>query len=116
MGLDMYFYEALNCEEGDEFKKEIKYFRKHSDLHGWLTNLYHEKGGKKSEFNCIPMELTKEDVNRLLKYAQQTEHEHFSGFFWGESDESQWKETVVLCKQMQKALKKGHKIIYDSWW
>ncbi len=60
MGLDMY---ALTTTEkpasavdfdADAYS-ELHYWRKHPDLHGWMENLYREKGGVAQSFNCVRM-------------------------------------------------------------
>ena len=33
-------------------------WRKHPDLHGWMEDLYREKGGTDAEFNCVNLQLT----------------------------------------------------------
>lgn len=57
----------------DELKdfnsEEIAYFRNHSDLHGYMTDLYYKKGGV-GEFNCTPLILKEEDINNILEIAK----------------------------------------------
>lgn len=68
MGLDMYAYKRADAiEEQVDFPscnedEEIFYWRKHPNTHGWMENLYREKGGKDS-FNCDNMQLTAADLD-----------------------------------------------------
>ena len=41
----------LDYENPIVVAKEIAYWRKHPDLHGWMENLYREKGGREKSFN-----------------------------------------------------------------
>ena len=65
MGLDA--YGKVKSPEGEV--EEIAYWRKHNALHGWMESLYRKKGGTE-EFNCIPVELNKTDLEL-----------HYKGFF-----------------------------------
>lgn len=53
--------------------RELCYWRKHPDLHGWMRNLYYEKGGT-GDFNGHSIVLTKENVLQLRK---DIENENF---------------------------------------
>ena len=73
MGLDMYAYRVskknrisevdFKFDENDAY--QFHYWRKHHDLHGWMEKLYYRKGGEKESFNCVPVELTLEDLDNL---------------------------------------------------
>ncbi len=70
MGLDMYAFttnEVLDTPV--DFKVDgyvdVHYWRKHPNLHGWMENLYREKGGKDETFNCVNLQLTADDLDRL---------------------------------------------------
>ena len=84
MGLDMYAYTAAKAGqqneyyEGAEFDetthetvnttvtkpREIAYWRKHANLHGWMHRLWESKGNQGS-FNGDELELTWEDLDQL---------------------------------------------------
>lgn len=101
-------------------EKEVGYFRKHSDLHGYFGNLYRERGGEE-EFNCVPLVLSKEDCEDVLQLAKNVlngeEAEHHSGFFWGSSTEDDWKETVDVFSSILKETDfEKFDIVYNSWW
>jgi len=73
MGLDMYAWRVKaenvvnDLEYNQEKPVELFYWRKHHDLHGWMENLYRDKGGAKADFNCVPVRLTLEDLDYLEK-------------------------------------------------
>ena len=108
MGLDQYAF----ARKGEE-NKEIMYWRKHSNLEGWMANLYHSRGGK-GDFNCVDLKLTKEDLLNLEKDFKNLEPA--SGFFWGQSRPEQDKDTEDFISMAYEALDLGYEIIYTSWW
>ena len=46
MGLDMYAYTSTKPRDGDDESshREIAYWRKHPNLHGWMQQLWERKG------------------------------------------------------------------------
>ena len=49
-----------------QLSKELVYWRKHPDLHGWMKDLFFEKGGQtESDFNHDVVWLTIKDVINL---------------------------------------------------
>jgi hypothetical protein len=70
MGLDMYAFATAEQLAGSvdftaEAASEIYYWRKHPNLHGWMERLYRNKGGKEDSFNCVNIQLTADDLQRL---------------------------------------------------
>lgn len=43
----------------------LAYWRKHPNLHGWMTELYRRKDGADEDFNGCPVEITLADLARL---------------------------------------------------
>jgi hypothetical protein len=111
MGLDMYFFEVPAGKSPKKVRNEIQYFRKHADLHGWLV----EKSGKK-ELNCEFMEITPEICKELQRYCTEPGKKHYSGFFWGESQDYQWEDTVEMLNRIEGILKEGNKVFYRAWY
>ena len=77
MGLDASLYSAPKEYENvsfinpkDSFSdsefEELHYWRKFWGLQYWMERLYQKKGGTE-EFNCVYLQLTKDDLNQLKK-------------------------------------------------
>lgn len=105
MGLDMYGYTMcaefagnrqtdVNVRE-DEVEqaqlKDIAYWRKFNHLHGWMEDLYREKGGT--------------DV-------------YTPGFFFGDDEiyPEDITETKAFIEKARAAIAAGLAVFYDSWW
>ena len=114
MGLDMDFYAVPKDEDPKEceHKIHIKYFRKHSDLHGWLRNYWHSE----KAFNCVFLQITAEILEDLKKYLRRKNKTRYEGFFWGQSTKEQWDETKALVKEIEEWAKDGYDVYYYSWW
>lgn len=130
MGLDMFAYtvpkelvsddetDVTLSEEAKEKKEELFYWRKHHDLHGWMENLYREKGGKEESFNCANIRLHEEDLDRLSKDIQDRNLPNTVGFFFGNNspdDETEVEDLGFIVKA-KNAIKDGLAVFYDSWW
>ena len=124
MGLDMYTQatKPSNINEDGTIKdwdevEEIFYWRKHHDLHGWMENLYREKGGLET-FNCEPVWLEEEDLERLRKDIIEGNLPPTTGFFFGNNppdEESNRRDlTFIVCAKDY--LDKGYKVFYYGWW
>lgn len=122
MGLDMYFFQVPKGKGPDtKDKVELKYFRKHSDLHGWLEDEWRAQNSENENaewngFNCVYMEITPPILMRLKDYLTLPEKKHYQGFFWGATDDEQWKETRELVARMEEIINSGDKVYYYSWW
>ena len=126
MGLDMYAYVVNENDVIDSVtlkrsadSRELWYWRKHHDLHGWMERLYREKGGKE-EFNCQYVELTMDDLDRLERDIKQFKLPSTVGFFFGNnppSEESNEEdlEFIAACRNVLLA-NKFDRIFYTSWW
>lgn len=125
MGLDMFawsvserdavgvFEIAKDCE-----REELHYWRKHHDLHGWMENLYRTKGGTEQSFNCIPVKLTEEDLDKLQTDLLMENLPHTEGFFFGNNppDLESLREDLKFIQKCRDAMKDGKVVYYDSWW
>jgi hypothetical protein len=103
-------YELINVE-----LQEIAYWRKHPDLHGWMENLYREKGGREQSFNGDLMVLTLKDLDRLEEDILRKNLPKTSGFFFGESGEISLKDLEFVL-EARKAIQEGDTVFYDSSW
>ena len=117
---DLYFKLEEQIEEiKGKTEQELGYWRKHADLNKYMADLYYSRGGKE-EFNCVDLILTKEDCENIITLAKKAlngeEVEKGEGFFWGTTEEQDWKDTVEF---FEKALKEDFNeidIIYSCWW
>jgi len=136
MGLDMSAY-AIDENGEEEFIAE---WRKHNRLHGWMEELWEDKGRPNfkeadsqamGDFNCIPVEITSEDLDQLEVDVNEKVLPETGGFFFG-NDSFDWddddgnapkennyyyKETdLQFIEDARKAIKEGKKVYYNSWW
>ena len=80
MGIDDYFYTVpfSYVPEGEvtvfkfeefayNYKCEHIYFREKWEVHSFMSELYNEKSGEEDSgnFNCVPLILTLEDIERI---------------------------------------------------
>jgi hypothetical protein len=96
--------------------KELQYWRKHPNLHGWMERLYHKKGGTGESFNCATVRLTMEDLNQLENDIKNNNLPDTDGFFFGESNGSEIQEDLKFVYLAKEEIKKGRLIAYTSWW
>lgn len=105
---------------------EVAYWRKHADLNEYMTNLYYEKTPEDcqaSEFNCVRLLLTKDDLLDLMEKVVKelanpgTEFKTGHGFFWGETARKDWIETLdILNKVIESTDFKKETIYYSCWY
>ena len=125
MGLDMFAYAVSKRDAIGEFemakeceKEELHYWRKHHDLHGWMQNLYRDKGGDADSFNCIPVQLTLDDLDDLQQALLDDNLPRTSGFFFGDNppDLESMRDDLMFVQKCRIAIKEGKVVYYDSWW
>ena len=143
MGLDMYAYSANKAgaqteywdngefdKEAGEFKstctkpKELMYWRKHPNLHGWMENLWQRKGcpGLDSDsdyqaFNGVELELTWEDLMELEYDIAHKALPSTQGFFFGDDSDDYYKgQDQEFIKEAKADLLCGLKVFYNSSW
>ena len=140
MGLDMEAYAVVQGGERDGEKEYLAEWRKHNRLHGWMEELWEDKGrpfdGKleknpMGDFNCVPVELTLEDLDNLEGDINEKVLPETGGFFFG-GDSFEWededgnppkdndyyykKTDLQFIEDARKAISEGKKVYYDSWW
>ena len=91
-------------------------WRKHPNLHGWMEQLYREKGGSEDSFNCTPVVLTSEDLDRLEIAIKTDNLPTTQGFFFGQSDGSEKEDDLDFIAKARAAIAEGDTVLYDSWW
>ena len=130
MGLDQYAAVRLDTkdEEGNWNQEELAYWRKHPHLQGFMENLWEQKGRPNanvssdenpfgSEFNCVDLELTLEDIDALEASIKGDELPETGGFFFGDDSSEHYKEAdLEFCANARKALADGQTVVYSSWW
>ena len=126
MGLDQWAFSTPDTpdaevgflnKEGDN--QEFHYWRKHPNLHGWMEQLYLERGGDAEEpFNGIPLRLTSEDLNALELDIKGLNLPHTTGFFFGSSnnDENEIKDDLLFIKESRAEIKSRKAVWYISSW
>lgn len=98
-------------------KKELHYWRKHPHLQGWMSELYYEKGGESSEFNCVNVQLTWEDLETLEEDIKTGKLPDTCGFFFGDDSSEEYKEEDLgFVEEALTAIRKGYDVYYSSWW
>jgi hypothetical protein len=138
MGLDQYAYVAVRYgtqaeyyndknydkEDGDSTKvsepREIAYWRKHPNLHGWMERLWMEKdpgANLETSFNGVEVELTWDDLDRLEQAVTAGTLPTTTGFFFGnDSDEYYQQQDLEFIKQAKFEIFVGLKVFYNSSW
>lgn len=123
MGLDMYALTSTKpLPAAVDFKPEeegvdlLHSWRKHPNLHGWMEQLYIEKGGTEQVFNCACVELTLEDLDRLEQAIREKALPQTEGFFFGETDGSEVDDDLAFVAKARAAIADGKQVFYDSWW
>ncbi len=121
MGLDMYAFarreqpaSPVDFEAGEA--RELHYWRKHPNLHGWMEQLYRDKGGNEDSFNCVNVLLTAEDLDRLEADVRRKVLPSTSGFFFGASDGSEIEDDLQFVAKAREAMAAGLAVFYTSWW
>ena len=130
MGLDQYAAIRLDTkdEEGNWEQEELAYWRKHPHLQGFIENLWEEKGRPNinadqegsafgSDFNCVDLELSLEDIDALEASVKGDELPETGGFFFGDDSSEYYRESdLEFCENARKALADGQTVVYSSWW
>jgi len=141
MGLDMYAYVAARAGQQDEFYKgaewdneikdhrnpnvnrprEIAYWRKHPNLHGWMARLWLAREGNELRelynFNGIELELDADDLELLEYVVKERELPGTSGFFFGnDADDYYYNDDLKFIQMARAEMFLGFKVFYNSSW
>jgi hypothetical protein len=126
MGLDMYAYRVKQEYVVNDFEfnsdqnptEDLAYWRKFNALHGWMENLYKDRGGPKESFNCAPIRLHLEDLDRLQRDIGENKLVPTEGFFFGAQTiyPEDIASTMKFIFEAREAIKQGDAVYYDSWW
>jgi hypothetical protein len=118
MGLDMYAYTAAKEQADYETgQREIAYWRKHPNLHGWMEQLAKNKNVEYGTFNGVELELTWQDLDELERAVTHDQLPSTQGFFFGnESDDFYKEQDLEFIKKARAELFMGLKVFYNSSW
>jgi hypothetical protein len=121
MGLDMYAFATVEQLAGSvdftaEAASEIYYWRKHPNLHGWMERLYRNKGGNEDSFNCVNVQLTADDLQRLEADIMASNLPPTEGFFFGVSDGTELEDDLNFIAKARAAIADNLSVFYTSWW
>ena len=119
---DEYWDNGDYNKETGEFKstctkpKELAYWRKHPNLHGWMEELWRSKGNE-GMFNGDELELTWEDLDQLEADVKENRLPSTTGFFFGdEADSYYYEDDLKFIKEAKADLLCGLKVFYNSSW
>ena len=141
MGLDMYVYVAAKAGQQEEFyegsewdpdhkehrnpnvnrPREIAYWRKHPNLHGWMARLWLAREGNElrelDNFNGIELELDADDLELLEYVVKERELPGTSGFFFGnDADDYYYNDDLKFIQMARAEMFLGLKVFYNSSW
>ena len=132
MGLDQYAYAVMphkdntdlsiawDMSERDTTMHELAYWRKHANLQGWMEQLWIEKGGEQtgdwSDFNCVPVRLTFQDLADLEAAVEGDDLPATTGFFFGASTPEDKMDDLAFIAKAREAIGQDMEIYYSSWW
>ena len=133
MGLDMYAYSTTNEKHYDEYwedgtwndgefvskitkPKELAYWRKHPNLHGWFRAEW-ESLGNTGDFNGDQLEIDWAMLERLEYDVKNGELPQTSGFFFGSNaDADYYEQDLEFIRQARAELFLGLRVFYNSSW
>ena len=95
---------------------EVHYWRKHPNLHGWMEQLYREKGGQDPSFNLNRVQITEADLDRLEIDINNSDLPETYGLFFGSSQPEDKVDDLRFIKTARQELKAGNDLYYTSWW
>jgi hypothetical protein len=133
MGLDMYAYAAANEKQYGEYwedghwendqyvskttkPKELAYWRKHPNLHGWFHREWLDQGNT-GDFNGDQLEIDWAMLERLNDAVVNGDFPKTSGFFFGEGADDYYRnQDLEFIRQARAELFLGLRVFYNSSW
>ena len=96
--------------------REIAYWRKHPNLHGWMFNLWQSKGNE-GDFNGDELELTWDDLEQLEQDIRNKNLPSTTGFFFGNDADDHYREhDLKFVREAKAEAFLGLKVFYNSSW
>ena len=101
--------------------REIAYWRKHPNLHGWMARLWLAREGNElrelDNFNGIELELDADDLDLLEYVVKERELPGTSGFFFGnDADDYYYNDDLKFIQMARAEMFLGFKVFYNSSW
>jgi len=97
--------------------REIAYWRKHPNLHGWMERLAESKNVEYGSFNGVELELTWADIDALEQAVTHKQLPATTGFFFGsDADELYYESDLAFIKAARAELFLGLRVFYNSSW
>ena len=97
--------------------REIAYWRKHPNLHGWMERLAKSKNVEYGSFNGVELELTWADIDALEQAVTHKKLPATTGFFFGsDADELYYQDDLAFIKAARAELFLGLRVFYNSSW
>jgi hypothetical protein len=136
MGLDMYAYSATRETQYKEYwengeydldtkdyvnptvskPRELAYWRKHANLHGWFQRKWEEQGNT-GDFNGDQLEITWDMLDLLEHDIKAGKLPATSGFFFGDGADDYYREQdLEFIRQARAELFLGLRVFYNSSW
>ena len=128
MGLDQFAYTA--AKEAKSAARELAYWRKHPNLHGWMEQLWLRKSAHQLDenveydessktFNGVELELTWDDLTQLEQDILSGNMASLQtvGFFFGNASDDYYKEQdLEFVRQAKAEIFSGLRVFYNSSW
>ena len=109
---------------------DIANWRKHNRLQGFMQELWEAKTSEEDKlhnigwnmFNCVPLYLSKEDLDMLEEQVRTRTLPETGGFFFGEDSYTCGEQEdlkaydLKFCKEAKEAISQGWKVFYECWW
>ena len=113
--------------------REIAYWRKHPNLHGWMQRLWVRKTNERlgpsdkagwwsdpdhaGEFNGVELELTWDDLEQLEQDIRDKNLPDTTGFFFGNDADDHYREhDLKFVREAKAEAFLGLKVFYNSSW
>ena len=97
--------------------RELAYWRKHPNLHGWMEQLAESKNLEYDSFNGVELELTWADIDALEQAVTHRQLPSTGGFFFGNNaDDAYYESDLNFVKAARAELFLGLKVFYNSSW
>jgi len=109
--------------------REIAYWRKHPNLHGWMERLWVRKtneigavddpdrAGEFSAFNGVELELTWDDLDQLEQDIRNNKLPGTEGYFFGRDADDHYREhDLKFIRNAKAEAFLGLKVFYNSSW